>query len=87
MLDRASRGWRGLAMTPAGLRQLQDLRRSLLQPPRQLRPQDTADSAGSTTETINATAQHHTPKPEPSQADLHWIPDATPHNQAGAHER
>ena len=24
MLDRASRGWRGLTMTPAGLRQLQD---------------------------------------------------------------
>ena len=30
VLDRASRGWRGLTMTPAGLRQLQDLRRSLL---------------------------------------------------------
>src|SRR6201984_2080334 len=45
VLDRASRGWRGLAMTPAGLRQRQDLRRSLLQPPRQLRPQHTPDSA------------------------------------------
>ena len=45
VLDRASRGWRGLTMTPAGLRQLQDLRRSLLQPPQQLRPRHTPDSA------------------------------------------
>jgi transposase-like protein len=37
VLDRASAGWRGLAMTPDGLRLLQDLRRSLLEPPRQLR--------------------------------------------------
>ena len=38
VLDRASRGWRGLTMTADGLRLLQDLRRSLLDPPRQLRP-------------------------------------------------
>jgi putative transposase len=38
VLDRASRGWRGLTMTADGLRMLQDLRRSLLDPPRQLRP-------------------------------------------------
>ena len=56
VLDRASRGWRGLTMTPAGLRQLQDLRRSLLHPPRQLRPQHTPDSASSTTESVSATA-------------------------------
>ena len=56
VLDRASRGWRGLAMTPAGLRQLQDLRRSLLQPPRQLRPQHNQDSATTTTKTASATA-------------------------------
>ncbi|WP_082951950.1 MULTISPECIES: transposase [Mycobacterium] len=49
VLDRASRGWRGLAMTRAGVRQLQDLRRSLLQPPRQLWPQHTPDSASSAT--------------------------------------
>jgi putative transposase len=30
-LDRASHGWRGLTMTPNGLRLLQDLRRQLLQ--------------------------------------------------------
>ena len=56
VLDRASRGWRGLTMTPAGLRQLQDLRRSLLQPPQQLRPHYTPDSATNTTETVSATA-------------------------------
>ena len=37
VLDRASRGRRGLTMTSDGLRLLQDLRRSLLDPPRQLR--------------------------------------------------
>ncbi len=29
VLDRASRGWRGLTMTPEGIRRLQDLRREL----------------------------------------------------------
>lgn len=32
------RDWRGLTMTSAGLRLLQDLHHSLLGPPRQLRP-------------------------------------------------
>jgi hypothetical protein len=32
-LDRASRGWRGLTMTPKALRLLQDLRRQLVHPP------------------------------------------------------
>ncbi len=32
VLDRASRGWRGLTMTPQALRQLQELRRELLPP-------------------------------------------------------
>ena len=50
VLDRASRGWRGLTMTADGLRLLQDLRRSLLEPPARLRPraasagQDSADA-------------------------------------------
>ncbi len=44
VLDRASRGWRGLTMTSDGLRLLQDLRRSLLDPPRQLRPRTAAAS-------------------------------------------
>src|SRR5215213_5830426 len=33
VLDRASRGWRGLTMTPKALRRLQNLRRQLLHPP------------------------------------------------------
>jgi putative transposase len=37
VLDRASRGWRGFTMISDGLRLLQDLRRSLLDQPRQLR--------------------------------------------------
>jgi transposase-like protein len=44
VLDRVSRGWRGLTMTSDGLRLLQDLRRSLLDPPRELRPRTVADS-------------------------------------------
>lgn len=36
VLDRASAGWRGFTMTAAGLRLLQDLRRTLLEPPEQL---------------------------------------------------
>lgn len=56
VLDRASRGWRGLAMTPAGVRQLQDLRHALLHPPRQLRPQHAPESTSSTIEAISATA-------------------------------
>jgi putative transposase len=44
VLDRASRGWRGLTMTAGGLRLLQDLRRSLLDAPRQLRPRTAAAS-------------------------------------------
>ena len=44
VLDRASRGWRGLTMTSDGLRLLQDLRRSLLDPPRQLRPRTVTTS-------------------------------------------
>jgi hypothetical protein len=30
VLERASKGWRGLTMTPKALRRLQDLRRQLL---------------------------------------------------------
>jgi transposase-like protein len=57
VLDRASAGWRGLAMTPDGLRLLQDLRRSLLEPPTQLRPHTvTTTPATETTETVRATA-------------------------------
>jgi putative transposase len=40
VLDRASRGWRGLTMTPKALRRLQDLRRDLLGQPRPLAPEE-----------------------------------------------
>ena len=57
VLDRASRGWRGLTMTSDGLRLLQDLRRSPLDPPRQLRPSTvTASQAGDTTQNVSAAA-------------------------------
>jgi transposase-like protein len=55
VLDRASRGWRGLTMTSDGLRLLQDLRRSLLDPPRQLRPR-TATTRDDRPENVSATA-------------------------------
>jgi putative transposase len=57
VLDRASRGWRGLTMTSDGLRLLQDLRRSLLDPPRQLRSRTvTISPAASSSETVSAIA-------------------------------
>ncbi len=41
VLDRASKGWRGVNQTPEGLRLLHDLRRQLLDPPAELaRPAD-----------------------------------------------
>jgi putative transposase len=57
VFDRASRGWRGFTMTAAGLRQLQDLRRSLLDPPAQLRPRTvTATQIADGPETVSAIA-------------------------------
>ena len=44
VLDRASRGWRGFTMTSDGTRQLQDLRRALLEPPTPLRPKTTGNT-------------------------------------------
>jgi putative transposase len=56
VLDRASRGWRGLTMTAYGLRLLQDLRRSLLDPPRQLRPRTATTRDDDRPENVSATA-------------------------------
>ncbi len=56
VLDRASAGWRGLTMTSDGLRLLQDLRRSLLEPPRQLRPGGAAIDSEDQPQTVRATA-------------------------------
>jgi transposase-like protein len=55
VLDRASAGWRGFTMTSDGLRLLQDLRRSLLDPPRQLQPR-TITQPDDQPETVRATA-------------------------------
>ena len=57
VLDRASAGWRGFTMTSDGLRLLQDLRRSLLEPPRQLRPRTaTQVPAAKQPETVSTVA-------------------------------
>ena len=47
VLDRASRGWRGLTTTSHGTRQLQDLRRQLLDPPTPIRRPNPADASRS----------------------------------------
>jgi putative transposase len=46
VLDRASRGWRGVTQTPAGVRLLQDLCRQFLDgdPPR-VEPEEVIDQA------------------------------------------
>jgi putative transposase len=56
VLDRASAGWRGLTMTSDGLRLLQDLRRSLLEPPAQLRPRTIDSDTGEHPGNVSAVA-------------------------------
>jgi putative transposase len=57
VLDRASRGWRGVNTTADGLRLLHDLRRALLEPPPQLRPHTAAvTTADNSPATVRATA-------------------------------
>jgi putative transposase len=70
VLDRASRGWRGVTMTPATVRQLQELCRQLLHP--DAGKEATAD----TTEAVTAAASHHHQEPTPV-TDLHRNWDAT----------
>jgi putative transposase len=53
VLDRASRGWRGVAMTPAGARLLADLRHQLFDPPHQLH-QPTIDTNDPHQESVGA---------------------------------
>jgi len=55
VLDRASRGWRGLAMTPPGTRLLADLRHQLLDPPTPLR-QPTTEPNTETPASVGAVA-------------------------------
>ncbi|MEO6700544.1 MAG: IS256 family transposase [Jatrophihabitantaceae bacterium] len=54
VLDRASRGWRGMNMTTTGTRQLADLRRQLLDPPTPIRPK--IDTGPAAPETVGAVA-------------------------------
>ena len=56
VLDRASAGWRGFTQTPTGLRLLQDLRRSLLEPPAQLPQHRRPDTEATPPETVSAIA-------------------------------
>ena len=56
VLDRASAGWRGFTMTPAGLRLLQDLRRSLHDPPTPLPQRDSAQNAETVVLSTDSTA-------------------------------
>ena len=54
VLDRASRGWRGMNMTPTGTRLLADLRHQLLDPPTPIRRVDTTKITD--TESVGAVA-------------------------------
>ena len=54
VLDRASRGWRGVNTTNTGLRLLHDLRRQLLDPPTPIRR--TSHPAEEPEETVTAVA-------------------------------
>jgi Transposase, Mutator family len=56
VLDRASSGWRGFTMAPAGLRLLQDLRRQLTAPPAQLRSDGTSGEGEAMPENVTAVA-------------------------------
>ena len=58
VLDRASAGWRGFTMTPAGVRLLQDLRRTLHDPPTPLPRQNSPNASK---------RPSHQPIPQPSR--------------------
>jgi putative transposase len=53
VLERASKGWRGLTMTPKALRRLQDLRRELL-----AQPPGHSGNGEVSAETVTAAASH-----------------------------
>ncbi len=57
VLDRAAAGWRGFTMTAAGLRLLHDLRRTLLEPPAQLRSRGEPPAAEHGADQAEQTAQ------------------------------
>ena len=55
VLDRASRGWRGMTMNSAATRQLAELRHQLLDPPTPIRPKINTD-ATTNSATVSAVA-------------------------------
>jgi transposase-like protein len=55
VLDRASRGWRGLTMNSAATRQLAELRHQLLDPPTPIRPKINTDATANSA-TVSAVA-------------------------------
>lgn len=77
VLDRASRGWRGLTMTPEGTRLLHDLRRQLLDSPTPIRgpPQRHTGPAGRRCRSHRLT--NLPMKREPTSVDLHRGWDTT----------
>ena len=56
VLDRASAGWRGFTITPAGLRLLHDLRRSLHDPPTSLPRRNSANHSETTVASTDSAA-------------------------------
>jgi len=75
-------------MTADGLRLLQDLRRSLLEPPRQLRPHTAATAQPATAQKLSVPSPNLIMKPGIMPVDLHRIPDATgPRRSVGASRR
>ena len=70
VLDRASRGWRGVVMTPIAVRQLQDLRRQLFS------PTTAGEVPRESAETVTAAAQTDS-REACARPDLHRIWDAT----------
>jgi len=56
VLDRASAGWRGFTMAPAGLRLLQDLRRSLHDPSTSLPQRNSAKHSETTVASTDSAA-------------------------------
>ena len=73
VLDRASRGWRGVNTTNAGLRLLHDLRRQLLDPPTPIRRTSHPPQSRRNCRRRRLTS----PAKEPSPRHLHRSWDAT----------
>ena len=77
VLDRASRGWRGLTMTSDGLRLLQDLRASCSTHPASYGHAPSPPAKPVTLLRMSVPRPNITMKPEPRPSLLRRIPDAT----------